>query len=929
MFASFDEALGALFMDQGVKQKLLDEVSTNFYKGGVIDLTSARARWISHDSIIWNVQIPSGAMPILYYHPNRAISINNGNIVLAEGGREIPLEVKGVVGENDSQADQKLVYLNAFNGRTRICTSEVSDIRSLLQGALLIAIKNAENVIIDATTIQMAGVLDDLFAYDGILGVSFCNNRPMLSVWAPTATAVSVLLYNDGINENQIQGSPIQLLQVMSAINEWTGVWQITLDASHILKYYLYEIHTYMPQTRKFEINQVTDPYSVSLAMDSTRSQIVDLNDPSLKPEDWDSLVKPTVESPRDMSIYELHVRDFSINDQTVPEHIRGTFKAFTEVDSNGMKHLKGLAGAGLTHIHLLPVFDFVTVNENKADQIQPHITQKEAVSKVPQAEIGRVKDADGFNWGYDPYHFTTPEGSYATNPNGTTRIIEFREMVKSLSDNGLRVVMDVVYNHTYGSSLGDASVLDKVVPMYYHRLNDDGKVETSTCCQDTASEHVMMEKLIIDSLLVWAKMYKVDSFRFDLMGHHTVSNMQKIKTALQNLTMENDQIDGKAIYVYGEGWKFGSLNSIAPDLAAVQVNMSGTGIGSFNDRIRDAIRGGGPFDRGDTIKVQGVVSGLFTDPSAYMNVTMETCAQEALFLSEMDQLRVGLAANLKDYEFVSYTNECAKGETIDYKGESCGYASNPSETITYMSAHDNETFWDILQYKLPVQTPVEDRVRMQNLAISLITLSHGIPFFHAGVDMLRSKSLDRNSYNSGDWFNKLDFSYVSNNWAVGMPPQEENSESWPAIHDILMNQNSVVNADHIKFTATHIQEMLKIRKSSYLFRLQTGEDVIKRLLFLNTGAAQIRGLIVMAVSNNVSEGVAALDSEFDQVVSLFNVSNKNVEFSHLSFIGKKLELHKVQKRSVDTRLNDAQFDPVTGTFSIPARTTVVFVELR
>ena len=213
--------------------------------------------------------------------------------------------------------------------------------------------------------------------------------------------------------------------------------------------------------------------------------------------------------APEDISIYEIHVRDFSVNDPSVPDELEGTFKAFTLDGTYGVEHLKALEAAGLSHLHLLPVFDIATINEDKSQWQSPDsavLTTYPPDSEEQQAAVTAVEDLDGFNWGYDPLHYTTPEGSYSTNPDGTTRIVEFREMVQAVNEEiGLRVVMDVVYNHTNAAGQSENSVLDRIVPGYYHRLNDTGQVENSTCCANTASEHNMMEKLMIDSLVTWA----------------------------------------------------------------------------------------------------------------------------------------------------------------------------------------------------------------------------------------------------------------------------------------------------------------------------------------------------------------------------------------------------------------------------------------
>ena len=308
-----------------------------------------------------------------------------------------------------------------------------------------------------------------------------------------------------------------------------------------------------MPSTGQVENNMVTDPYAFGLSTNSQRVLIVDLDNPDLMPDGWMELARPPLASPTDASLYELHMRDFSADDPTVPEEFRGKFKAFTVTDSNGMQHLRDLAAAGLNHLHLLPVFDIATINEDASERVEPDIPADAGPASTEQAEaIEAVRDQDGFNWGYDPYHYTVPEGSYSTNPDNATRIVEFREMVMALNDAGLRVVMDVVYNHTNAAGQDERSVLDKIVPGYYHRLDEIGNVATSSCCPNTATEHAMMEKLMIDSLVTWAEQYKVDGFRFDLMGHHMKANMLNVRAAL-------DEVD-PSIYIYGEGWNFGEV---------------------------------------------------------------------------------------------------------------------------------------------------------------------------------------------------------------------------------------------------------------------------------------------------------------------------------------------------------------------------------
>ena len=281
------------------------------------------------------------------------------------------------------------------------------------------------------------------------------------------------------------------------------------------------------------------------------------------------------------------------------------------------MRHLRQLARSGLNTVHLLPVNDIATIEERRSEQQEPacDLAALPPDSEQQQECVAAVAERDGFNWGYDPLHYTTPEGSYATNPEGTPRTRQFRRMVQGLNGAGLRVVIDVVYNHTPASGQDPKSILDRLVPGYYQRLSPStGQVETSTCCANTATEHAMMEKLMIDSVVTWAKQYKLDGFRFDLMGHQPKSAMEKVRRALDRLTLAKDGVDGRRIYLYGEGWNFGEVADNARFVQASQLEMAGTGIGTFNDRLRDAVRGGGPFD--ENPRIQGFASGQYTDPN-------------------------------------------------------------------------------------------------------------------------------------------------------------------------------------------------------------------------------------------------------------------------------------------------------------------------
>ena len=482
------------------------------------------------------------------------------------------------------------------------------------------------------------------------------------------------------------------------------------------------------------------------------------------------------MERPVDRAIYELHVRDFSIGDETVPAEERGTYRAFTR-DSAGTAQLKQLAEAGINTVHLLPTFDIATIEENRAAQATPacDLASFGPASTEQQACLESIRDLDGFNWGYDPFHFQAPEGSYAVDPNGGARVAEFREMVGALHATGLQVVLDEVYNHTAASGQGEKSVLDRIVPGYYQRLNAVGNVETSTCCQNVATEHEVAEKLMVDSVVLWAKEYKVDGFRFDLMGHHSKQNLLAVRAALDELTLAADGVDGKAVYLYGEGWNFGEVADNALFEQATQGQLGGTGIGTFNDRLRDAVHGGSPVDGSSTF-TQGYGTGLGTDPNGQPG-TPSQADQLADLGHQTDLVKLGLAGNLRGYELTDATGATVRGDELDYRGSPAGYADQPDEVINYVDAHDNETLYDLSVFKLPTDTSMADRVRMNTLSLATVTLSQSPSFWHAGTELLRSKSLDRNSYNSGDWFNRIDWTGQESTFGSGLPNEADNGD--------------------------------------------------------------------------------------------------------------------------------------------------------
>ena len=351
-----------------------------------------------------------------------------------------------------------------------------------------------------------------------------------------------------------------------------------------------------------------------------------------------------------------------------------------------------------------------------------------------------------------------------------------------------------------------------------------------------------MMEKLIIDTLLLNAKEYKIDGFRFDIMSFMFTYNMQNIENALQALTVEKDGIDGSKIYLYGEGFNFGDTanNQIGPN--ASQVNLYGFGIGTFNDRIRDGIRGGSPFT---DERVLGFATGLFTDASTFTNGSLSPSQQESQLLQYSDWIDIGLTGNLRDYTFIDSAGATVNGSEVSYNGQPTGYAKSPIEAVNYASVHDNQDLFDAVQLKSSFTDSIATRARRQVMGMALVTLGQGIPFYQGGDDMLRSKDMDQNSYDSGDWFNKIDWTGQATNWGIGLPIASQNQGQWPLMTPLLSNPAYTPQPANISYTAAALQDLLKIRYSSGLFRMATtGERSSRILSFLNTGPSQIPGLI-------------------------------------------------------------------------------------
>ncbi|MEU2792083.1 pullulanase-type alpha-1,6-glucosidase [Streptomyces sp. NPDC007100] len=835
----------------------------------------AAAQWIDRDTVVWKGARRADAQ--LEYG--------------AEGEGRIRL-TPGALTPAEQAAYPHLRNFPAFTVDPR----DRGLARAALRDRLVATQRDADGRRV-TTGVQLPGVLDDLYgpsAVEAPLGPVFRHGRPTLSVWAPTARTVAL----------ELDGRTVPMRR-----DDASGVWRARGARGWAGKPYRYVVDVWAPGAGRFVTNKVTDPYATALTADSARSVVLDLADPRLAPRGWAGLKKPAAVPLNRARIQELHIRDFSAEDRT--SRHPGRYLAFTDRRSDGMRHLKALADAGTSYVHLLPAFDIATIPERRADQARPgcDLAALPADSERQQECVGKTAARDAYNWGYDPFHYTVPEGSYASDPDSPrARTVEFRRMVQGLNGAGLRTVMDVVYNHTAASGQDALSVLDRIVPGYYHRLLDDGSVATSTCCANTAPEHLMMGRLVVDSIVTWAKQYKVDGFRFDLMGHHPKANILAVRKALDALTVAKDGVDGKAIILYGEGWNFGEVADDARFEQATQRNMAGTGIATFNDRSRDAVRGGGPFDQDP--RVQGFASGLYTDPNpSPANGTQ--AEQRARLLHYQDLLKVGLTGNLADYTFTDSSGRTVKGSQVDYNGAPAGYAAAPGDALAYADAHDNETLYDALAYKLPQGTSAADRARMQVLAMATAALSQGPALSQAGTDLLRSKSLDRNSFDSGDWFNAVHWDCRDGNgFGRGLPPAADNKDKWPYARPLLADPALRPGCAQITAASAAYRDLLRIHATEPSFGL-TGTDAVQAALsFPLSGKDETPGVVTMRLG---------------KLVVVFNATPRR-QLQHVpSLAGKRYALHRVQARGADPVVKSASYEKRTGKFAVPARTVAVF----
>jgi pullulanase len=560
-----------------------------------------------------------------------------------------------------------------------------------------------ESGVFSERRLVMRGILDGFYYPGDDLGISYSRAGSVFKVWAPTAFSVSTALYEDaGIYdaEGRVRDEDTRDLRPMEKDRE-TGVWSAAIRENLAGKFYLYRV-----EFADGTVNYAADPYARAVSANGRRMAIIDMKETG--PPGWRPDHKPPFAAFQDAVIYELHVRDFSLDENSGMRH-KGKFLAFTERgtknrsgDPTGLDHLINL---GITHVHLLPVFDFASVNE---------LTVDDPASEEPK-----------FNWGYDPQNYNVPEGSYSTNPRDpAARINEFKRMVRALHDGGIRVVLDVVYNHTFTTGAGP---FDHLVPGYYYRTTAAGAYSNgSGCGNEVASERPMVRKFIIDSCLYWAREYHVDGFRFDLMGLIDTPTMEKLAEDLRREA-------GPDILIYGEPWTAGE--SVLPlELQTLKGSQKGKNFAVFNDNIRSAIKGGSDDDS------RGFATGLASEDAASEDAGEKFPYPES-----------GIVKGLL-------------GSVGDFTSRAC-------ESVNYVTAHDNLNLWDKVSLSLgakdlasfPYRGIKDDKNLLENdavraalLANGIVFTSQGIPFFQAGDEMLRTKFGDCNSYASPDSINVI-----------------------------------------------------------------------------------------------------------------------------------------------------------------------------
>lgn len=546
----------------------------------------------------------------------------------------------------------------------------------MTRGSIFLGIAICIFMILSCETTTEYTSFDTYPVYEGTdLGFTYTPKKTSFRLWSPAASEAKLHLYEQGHGDNLVDSYTMKRAE--------GGTWHLELEGDHKNQYYTFQVK----QNGQWR-QEKADLYAKAVGVNGHRAMILEMDETD--PEGWENDQRPTLESYNDIILYELHVRDMSIHPSSGIKE-RGKFLGLAETGtknpaglSTGLDHIKSM---GVTHVHLLPSFDHRSIDETRLDTAQ-------------------------YNWGYDPLNYNVPEGSFATNPfDGRSRISEFKQMVQAMHAQGLRVVLDVVYNHT---SQTEDSNFNQLVPNYYYRQNEAGGFsDASACGNETASERAMMRKYIVESVKYWVEEYHLDGFRFDLMGIHDIETMNLVAKELRAID--------PSIFVYGEGWTAGQ-SPLPLEQQAVKANTPKLQhVAAFSDDLRDGLKGN-VFEHED----RGFVS---RKPGM------------------KESIKFGIVASTEhpqvNYEAVNYSK--------------APWAPQPAQTISYVSCHDNHTLFDKLSISNP-EASEKELIKMHKLAQTIVLTSQGVSFVHAGMEMLRTKNGVENSFESPDSINQIDW---------------------------------------------------------------------------------------------------------------------------------------------------------------------------
>lgn len=584
------------------------------------------------------------------------------------------------------------------------------------------------------------------------LWINYSKESTLFKLWSPNAEEIVLRLYKKGNNSEAYTKK-----QLNKGAN---GIWQLKINGDLNGSYYTYQV-----KINNEWLSETPGIYARAVGVNGNKAMVLDMT--TTNPINWEHDISPHINHLNEAIIYELQIRDMTIHPES-GSSLPGTYLGLVEKGtkgsnniSTGIDHLKEL---GITHVHLLPTFDHYSIDETKLD--------------TPQ-----------FNWGYDPKNYNVPEGSFSSDPfNAEVRIKEFKQMVKAFHDNGIGVILDVVYNHT-GKT--EESNFNQEVPGYYYRHLEDGSFSDAAACgNETASEKVMMRKFIIESVMYWTKEYHIDGFRFDLMGIHDIETMNKLSETV--LTINPNAL------LYGEGWT--AKNSPFPEeKRALKKHIKQLPqFAAFNDDFRDGLKGS-----------------VFEDKSlGFVSSAKKT----------EESIKFGIVGAVKHSQ-ITYKN-------VNYSN--CPWALEPWQSINYVSCHDNHTLFDKLKISRP-EAEIEELIAMHKLANAIVLTSQGTPFLHAGVEILRTKYGEHNSYNLPDSINQI-------NW------------SWKAQHSDVFN---------------YYKNLIALRKAHPAFYMNNTQDVAQHLKFQKIKD----GLVSYTIEDHAN------DDNWKNILVIYNASNKKMNY--------------------------------------------------